>query len=131
MISKASKIFFAGIVIASFVSAFGFLNTNLHESKVHKLESECAEEWKQDKSKLASEVALYGGTLVCDAQSLSSGDGNVGIQAKIVQAQNEVLSSKEWPYFAALLVLIFSAVPWAWYFLLRRIREVRDAVAGK
>jgi len=31
----------------------------------------------------------------------------------------------------AIGVLVLSAIPYAWYFLLRRIRELRDAIVGK
>jgi hypothetical protein len=68
---------------------------------------------------------------VCDAKSLVGTEEYKGIQAQIVQAQNDAGSAKEWPYFIALLVLLFSAIPWGWYFLLRRVQEIRNVIVGK
>jgi hypothetical protein len=68
---------------------------------------------------------------VCDAKLLVGNEEHKGIQAQIVQAQNDVMSSKEWPYSIALLVLLFSAIPWGWYFLLRRVQEIRNVIVGK
>jgi hypothetical protein len=73
--------------------------------------------------------------LICDAEWLASAERDsetlVGIQARFA-AENRRLSDYErWPYVLAARVLAFSGVPWAWYFLLRRIRELRDAIIGK
>lgn len=72
------------------------------------------------------------GPLVCDAEELSTVEASTGgIQAKIVQAHRAVTSSKRWPLTVALSVLVLSALPWAWYALLRRIGELRAAIGGK
>ena len=56
---------------------------------------------------------------------------NVGVQAEIVTTQRAIWRWERWPYAAATLVALLSGLPWAWYFLLRRIRELRDVIAGK
>ena len=38
---------------------------------------------------------------------------------------------EQWTLPTAAVVLGFAALPWLWYFLLRRIRELRDAILGK
>jgi hypothetical protein len=38
--------------------------------------------------------------------------------------------SKRWPMQAAAVIAILGALPWAWYFLLRRIAELRAAFGG-
>jgi len=54
-----------------------------------------------------------------------------GIQDRIVKAQREASASKQWPYIVAEWILGLSLLPWAWYFLLRRIQELREAIVGK
>ena len=54
-----------------------------------------------------------------------------GIQAELVSKRDSVVASKAWPLPIAIAIILFSAVPWMWYFFLRRVQELRDAVAGK
>ena len=42
-----------------------------------------------------------------------------------------ISASEKWPRVAAAIVAILGALPWAWYFLLRRIAELRAAIGGK
>jgi hypothetical protein len=46
-------------------------------------------------------------------------------------AANAQRASNQWPTKAAALLAILSVLPWAWYFMLRRIAELRDARTGK
>lgn len=39
--------------------------------------------------------------------------------------------AERWTLPAAAVVLALSALPWLWYFILRRIRELHDAIVGK
>lgn len=39
--------------------------------------------------------------------------------------------SKRWPMRGAAVIAILGALPWAWYFLLRRVAELRAAIGGK
>jgi hypothetical protein len=41
-----------------------------------------------------------------------------------------ISASEKWPPVAAAVIAILGALPWAWYFLLRRIAELRAAVSG-
>lgn len=68
--------------------------------------------------------------LVCDASTLARLGNNVGIQADIVKAHWAAIASRDWPIPAALFVLGVSVLPWLWYFLLRRIAELRAAIVG-
>lgn len=116
----------AGIGCATIISVASYANIQRLESKLGRLEAQCVEEGEKD----TSEWAEF--KLVCEAGELmSSGITSVGIQVQIVKTQEEIWSSSEWLFFLAALVLLLSAIPWAWYFLLRRIRELRDAITGK
>jgi hypothetical protein len=37
----------------------------------------------------------------------------------------------ELPYLIALGIIVIAGLPWSWYFLLRRIRELSDAILGR
>lgn len=124
---KPRKIVIAGMIFAIAIAIVGVANSVRLEANLRQIESECVEEGKRDKTP-------DDWVLVCDADSLlkdSSSFVKGSIQAKIVQAYNNSRSSRKWPYVVATFVFVLSAVPWTWYFLLRRIREIRDAVAGK
>lgn len=41
-----------------------------------------------------------------------------------------ISASEKWPRVAAAVIAILGALPWAWYFLLRRIAELRAAIGG-
>jgi hypothetical protein len=126
---KPAKMLLGGTICAAVVAAVGFTNTHRLESKLRNLEVECVEEGKRKK--------LESGrlTLICDAEWLAVAERDsealVGIQARLAAVKREVSGFERWLYVLAVGVLGFSGVPWAWYFLLRRIRELRDAIIGK
>jgi hypothetical protein len=121
--NKSLKFFLVGLVIAVLVVLGGLANSYRLESTVKTLESICVEEGKND----ISEWGKF--NLVCDAESL--GMDSVGIQLKVAEAHRKAKQSLEWPYIVAIGILAISIMPLAWYFLLARIRELRDAIAGK
>lgn len=55
---------------------------------------------------------------------------NVGIQREIVIARSKVYEPQT-VYLGAALIAMLGCTPWAWYFLLRRIRELVLAITGK
>jgi hypothetical protein len=76
----------------------------------------------------------------CDGKILvrvpDSQEGNnhlVGIHAEIAKAHSaaKAAEAQTWPGVAALVLLCIGAAPGAWYFLLRRIAELRSAISGK
>jgi hypothetical protein len=100
-----------------------------------------------------------GDPLVCDPQALASGseyrtgsrvdsalevlspnyDQAKGhnIQTALARTQTALDQHQQsnalvWPYAVSLFVLLITvALPWAWYFLLARVRELGDAVRGR
>ena len=68
--------------------------------------------------------------MICDVSELQ-GLKLVGLQAKMISAHRATLRFSQWPVPAAFILLIAGAVPWLWYFLLRRIAELRSAIGGK
>jgi hypothetical protein len=132
---RPAKILLASIAAAALVWTAGALNArNLtrHESA---LETQCKSQ--------TPKPGEQGFVPDCDWKSLAStfkstGDPDsdaafapVGIQADILNAHKAVAASKTWPTPAALVLLGIGATPWLWYFLLRRIAELRSAIGGK
>ena len=100
------------------------------QSKLHALRAECE---KPDKySELAKK---FGGSTLCDPVELmrmeDSTQPTSGVTAQLISAQKELWAVQSWPLPAASILLSLSALPWLWYFFLRRIRELRDAIVGK
>jgi hypothetical protein len=56
-----------------------------------------------------------------------------GVQAKLVSAYHDLRSQESSARFFLIAAVIVgvSALPWLWYFLLRKIRELEDVIAGK
>lgn len=55
----------------------------------------------------------------------------VGVQAQIADAQRKRDRFAEWLPVVAIAVGVIGALPFLWYFLLRRIRELREAIIGR
>jgi hypothetical protein len=120
---KPTKILLGGALCAALIAAVGALNTARLKNNLRALEAQCERERTELRPKL-----------VCDAGDLSdlvSTGPLVGIQAQIAEAHDDVRNSSAMPGLLAIGILIISAIPWTWYFLLRRIRELREAIVVK
>jgi hypothetical protein len=125
MMNKPIKTFCYGIACAALIAAAGYTNTFRLESNLHELELACIGQGRLDNKFVDIAPPL------CDSESLVNGSGaSNAIQAKIIQIQHEVWSSKEWPYFMALSVVVLFMVPLLWYFLSRIVRRLIYAVVG-
>lgn len=122
-----TKALLIGCAVAASVAAIGFGYEYHLGSKVSRLEAQCIEE-----SKRGSPAAAFGknDALVCDRDTLAELPESVGIQAEIVAAHRKAKHHDDWYYGLAIGVLIFSSLPYLWYFLLQRIRELRNAIMG-
>jgi hypothetical protein len=127
---KPTKILLGGIVCAGMIASGQMFYNRSLENKVNQLKAECIAEDMAEREKTPGK-----GQTVCDAEEL---EGVVevkgqGVQAKLVYAYRDLQrekSSSRFFLFAAVVVGV-SALPWLWYFLLRRIRELRDVIVGK
>jgi hypothetical protein len=119
---KPMKIFFYGIACAALIAFAGYTNTFRLESNLRELELKCVGQGRLD-DKVVDLERLH-----CDSESiLNSFVRPNAIQAKIVQTQHNILSSKEWPYHFAFSVFLVFALPLLWY-LLRSMRDFIFAV---
>lgn len=145
---KPAKILLAGVLCAGLIVSVRVVANLRLENHVKQIRAECIEEGKRE---------IDQGNLQCDAEvlvqrarekdllpQLRGGDifDQLGfeskypkaknVQEKLAFAYNEFQEKKanSWLYLIAVLVVGISTLPWLWYFLLRRIRELRDAVVG-
>jgi len=148
-ISTQSKILLGGAVTALLIFVAGQMTARNMESKSNALEND------PRLRALASECKSAGGFYDAAAKHFQ-GTNQDGTPIQLNATCNEFLrlwdqiepwsepsavkpgQPKAWAQYAvdwalpgAAFVLAFSALPWLWYFLLRRIQELRDAIAGK
>jgi hypothetical protein len=69
--------------------------------------------------------------LVCAPFELYSLTEATGIQKEIRDSYFDSLGAHEITAPAAMALGVLSVIPWLWYFLLRRIVELRNAIGGK
>ena len=118
--SRPAKIFIVGVVIALAILGAGRAITWKLQSDRDSLVAECE-----------AEGAKANDRLVCEPDTLLSLGSTNGVQAKIAEAQREVTAHTDWSIPAAIFFAIMGALPFAWYFFLARVRELRNAIAGK
>ncbi len=125
---KATKILIVGLVLGGLAAGVGHLRVSKLEMYIRQLKTECAEESKRTQGDAKIQFQL-----ICDPVELLGLETDPpapGIQGKLVDAQRS-LSSWQTLIFIGLGIFAFLSVPYCWYFLLRRIRELHDAIAGK
>lgn len=130
---KTTKILIAGLALGGAVVTGGLVNTHRLEIKVEELRSACIAEGEKEARVPGSYAALaaqYGGKKSCDPDQ-SAENPYEGLPAKLVAAYQDVIDSRNQFLPIAVGLFLLSALPWCWYFLLRRIRELREAILGK
>lgn len=128
---KPTKFLAAGVVLAVLICIVGYLASVYEKSQVTSLVEKCKAEASQ--APKGPSFDYQKATLVCDPDTLAElgvSDG-VGIQNEIVTAHQNASRVFGNALTIASLVFILFAAPYGWYFLLRRIRELRDAIAGR
>lgn len=128
---KPTKYFVVGIAIAVLICIAGYLATIYEKSQITSLVEKCNAEATQ--APKGPWLEYQKAPLVCDPAKLSELGMNdvVGVQREIGLAQRNAGKVFNNALMAAIVVLILFAAPYAWYFLLRRIRELRNAIAGR
>src|SRR3989442_4042909 len=104
------------------------MNTHRLERRVQELQRACVAETEAEAKKQGTFSALasiFSGKTICDPVELARSDRNTGIQGQLAAAQRDVLRWASWPQIARIAVPLLCCVPSLWYFLLRRIRELR------
>ena len=144
----STKLLLAGLVGAGLVLTAGSLNERRLDRRLAELEKQCQAEpaapfdssrpWTTAGStepanpfdKYDDDFDPATAVLYCDAAGLwYRSEELTGIQKTLATTYRDKLQTENWSILAAGL-LVISAVPWLWYFLLRRIGELRAAIRG-
>jgi hypothetical protein len=80
---------------------------------------------------LSALASIFSGKMTCDPIELARSDRYTGIQGQLAAAERDLLRWDNWPQISGIAILLLCSLPWFWYFLLRRIREFREALLGK
>jgi hypothetical protein len=104
------------------------------ERRVQELQRACVAETEAEAKKqgaLSALASIFSGKMTCDPVELARSDGYTGIQGQLAAAERDVLRWANWPQISGIAIPLVCSLPWLWYFFLRRIRELREAIAGK
>lgn len=128
---RPTKYLVAGATIATVIFIAGYVMSVYETSQVTSLLEKCKAETSQ--APKGPWLNYQKAPLVCDPATLAELGVNdlVGVQKEIAVARSDV----KWTFANAIMVaaIVFGlfATPYAWYFLLRRIRELRDAISRR
>jgi hypothetical protein len=127
---KSIKILLSGIVCAGIIASGQIFYNRSLENKLNQLKAECIAEDIAEKEKTPGSRFQ----LICDPEELEGVEvKGEGVQAKLVSTYRDLHREESSSRFflVAAAIMGVSALPWLWYFLLRRIRELRDVIVGK
>jgi hypothetical protein len=133
-LDKPAKILISGIFVGALIYGLGEVNTSRLERRVQELQRACVAETEAEAKKQGTFSALasiFSGKAICDPVELARSDGYTGIQGQLAAAERDLLGWDNWPQISGIAMLFLCSLPWLWYFLLRRIREFREALLGK
>ncbi|WP_286694063.1 hypothetical protein [Spongiibacter sp. UBA1325] len=120
-----NKILFIGVFLSALIWLIGAAYFSYQESKLRDQVNDCE----------MQSGGRFNGVPICSPLDLfldeKESEPYIGIQAEIVSTQKVIWGIKEPVTLAVILVLSVSSIPWVWYFLLGRIRELSKAVRGK
>lgn len=139
---RTLKILLGGLAIAALVVGVGFAGSIRSSFHITDLVAQCETETNnppkyQDTESAAKSHGFDFSSMRyvgCDPEVLrteSRSSPFVGIRAQIIDTLRQGERWFEQAIVIAIGVLILSATPFAWYFLLRRVRELHDAIVGK
>ncbi len=121
---RQTKYLLVGATLAVCILLGGYVASIYENSQLSSLVEKCRAQAAQ---------APNGKGLVCEPNVLFKlvGENDIGIQKQIVESLSTSERTFDNAKYIALIVFILFCLPYGWYFLLRRIRELRDAVAGR
>lgn len=133
-LEKPTKILLSGIALAMVVIIAGHGILILYrKADLSALVQKCESEAATDKSKATGNWKKF--SFICDPKLLDRTETGhrlpSGVQGEIIRAKGHIYSPSDTVMLLGIgLALVFS-LPFFWYFLLRRIKELRDVLVGK
>ena len=131
---KPARILIGGIFAGALVYGLGEMHTFRLERQVQELHRACVAATEAEAKKqgtLSALTSIFLGQATCDPVELARSDGYPGIQGQLAAAERDVLRWANWPQISGIAIPLLCSLPWLWYFSLRRIRELREAILGK
>lgn len=127
---RPTKALILGFLAGSSIASLGVVNSRRFDRQVADLRARCvAEDQREHEDPAVRRPTEF--VMTCDLIELGRDTQTlVGIQQELAKAQRALWLSAKWPIPVGLGVMVFSALPWAWYFLLKRVRELRDVIVG-
>ncbi len=122
---KSTKALIIGAVCGLAIASIGVIINWQLQQKLESLVKTCAAE----RDKTANSSLRF--EPFCDPRDLAAFDSGVGIQGEIISVQRQLNWLDRWLQLLGLTIAAGSALPWCWYFLLARVRELCDAIIGK
>jgi len=133
-LDKPTTVLLVGGLAGALTYGLGQMNTHRLERRVQELQRACVAERDAEARKsgaFSSLANIFWGKALCDPVELAKSGGHEGIQGQVAAAELEVLRWADWPLIVGIAILLACSLPWLWYFFLRRIRELREAIFGK
>jgi hypothetical protein len=133
-LDRPAKILIGGIIAGALIFGLGEMNTLRLELRVQELQRACVAESEAEAKKqgaLSALASIFSGKMTCDPVELARADSYPGIQGQLAAAERDVLRWANWPPISGIAIPLLCSLPWLWYFFLRRIRELREAIVGK
>jgi hypothetical protein len=133
-LDKPAKLLIGGIIAGALIYGLGEMNMFRLGRRVQELQRACVAETEAEAKKqgaLSALASIFSGKMTCDPVELARSDGYTGIQGQLAAAERDVLRWANWPQISSIAIPVVCSLPWLWYFFLRRIRELREAIAGK
>jgi hypothetical protein len=133
-LDKPTKVLLAGILVGALVYGFGQLYAHRLERRVGDLQKACVAESQaeaKEQGALSALTSIFARQPLCDPVELARSGDHAGIQGQLAEAELDALRWAHWPLIACIAIQIACCIPWVWYFFLRRIRELREAIVGK
>ncbi len=117
------------------VLAGGAPNTSRLQHRESALKSACeAQNQSAQEALRKQQNPLSELVLPCDVRAIEEEmhirPGEAGIRGEIVATHEALVASRAWPRPLEIVLGSVGIRPWLWYFLLRRISEIRAALAG-
>ncbi|VVP87891.1 hypothetical protein PS938_01309 [Pseudomonas fluorescens] len=127
--SKPAKIFFLGVFVSLIVLAVGYALDKREQSALDTLVVKCKNLVREAPNGPLQEWQKS--PLVCEPTELMYANDLIGIQKDIAQSYWKRGDYFLWSQLLAVLLLGVLTLPYAWYSLLRRVRELVKAITGK
>ena len=128
---KGARALLVGVVGAAVICGAGYVRDWQQGQRLAQAIERCEAENVRERQRTGLDFRLFCNIFEID-ELKSQGQTLTGAQKEIADLFDVTRrrGSSNW-YFVGAIVLGVLALPYLWYFSLRRIRELRDAVSGK